>query len=137
VSHCSSYRNVAYHSVLGDTQGPNASMRVLELLEQCRVVLLEVLMYDDLDPVFVSFCHLDRSPAEDRYARDAVVNEHLMEHAGANEAGGTCEDEVHHREAVTDTGKIDTNSASRIVIEHDPPLSRTKGVEVKVSGDGN
>jgi hypothetical protein len=75
-------------------------MGVFQLVQHRLVVLLEVFVYDDLDLVLVSLRHLDRPPTEDRDARDAIVHEHLMEHARADEAGRACENEMNHCKTV-------------------------------------
>lgn len=76
--------------ILRDAQRPHAALRILEFVQQRLVVRVEVLV-DDYFRLGLALGHLHRPPAEDGYPRNCIVGEHLLQHAGANEAGRACQ----------------------------------------------
>jgi hypothetical protein len=67
------------HVVLRSAESPNTSLRILQLLQQCLSVRVVVLVDDNLRLV-VPFRHLDWSPAQNGYAADALLSEHIVEY---------------------------------------------------------
>jgi len=86
--------------VLGDSQCPDDTLSVPELLKQCAIILLEVLMDDDVDFILVALGHWDRTSAEDGDAADALHAQHLVQHSRTDESGRTCQYEMHAVECI-------------------------------------
>jgi hypothetical protein len=82
------------HGILRYTLCPYASLGILKLVQQRLFVGLVVFVDDDLG-LFVPFCHWNGPSAEDRYATDALLGEHVMQDGCAHQAGCACEYEMH------------------------------------------